>query len=83
MRQVKGEYEVCSKQYQNTMTRISLSTPNEHELRQQQYEQQQYQQQQYYQQQSQHQYQQQHPVQNNNTRNFEDDSAAGIRAVCW
>lgn len=65
------------------MTRISQSTPNEHELRQQQYQQQQYhqQQQQFYQQQSQHEYQQQHPLQINNTRN--DDGADGIKAVCW
>ncbi|XP_037033664.1 uncharacterized protein LOC119072520 isoform X2 [Bradysia coprophila] len=73
MRHVKSEYELCSKRYQNTMTRISQSTPNEHELQQQQY----------YQQQSQQQYQQQYQQQQplNNTRT-DDDGAEGIRAVC-
>ncbi len=62
------------------MTQISKTTPDEHEIRQQQYQQRQ---QQYYQQQSQQQFQQQHSQpQINNTRN-EEIGVEGIRAVCW
>lgn len=95
MRHVKSQYELCSKRYQNTMTKISQTTPDE---RQQQQNQQQHQQQQYHQQEQQYhqqeqqyhqpqyqqpQYQQQHSQpQLNNTRN-EDDGIEGIKAVCW